>query len=79
MLKFNFAQRRDIESLQNWLDGNGSLAEEESAYLGHHEDLVSLAPAGDNATLQLETWVEAGLIQLWRKFSMVRGYCLALG
>lgn len=68
MLSLVPAQRRDVESLQNWLDGNGCLAEEESAYLSHHRELVSLAPAGDSAIMQLEAWVEDRLIQLWRKF-----------
>jgi hypothetical protein len=71
MLSINHAQQRDIESLQNWLEGNVCLSEEESAYLTHGRDLVSLAPVEDSATLQFETWVESGFIQLWRKFSTV--------
>jgi hypothetical protein len=71
MLALHPAQVRDVESLQNWLDGNGCLAEEESAYLAHRGELVSLAPAGDNAILQLEAWVEQGLVRLWRNFRKV--------
>jgi len=68
MLSRSPAQQRDVESLQNWLDGNGCLAEEECAYLAHQGELVSLAPAGDSAILQLEAWVEDRLIRLWRNF-----------
>ncbi len=71
MLALSPAQPRDVESLQNWLDGNGCLAEEESAYLAHRGELVSLTPAADNAVLQLETWVENRLIRLWPNFRKV--------
>ena len=72
MLNFGPAQRRDVESLQNWLDGTGCLAREEIAYLTHHRELVSLAPAGDNAVLQLEVWVEDKLIRFYRGFRKVK-------
>ncbi|KAK3936714.1 hypothetical protein QBC46DRAFT_461337 [Diplogelasinospora grovesii] len=68
MLSFGSAEGRDVRSLQNWLDGTGCLAREETAYLTHSRDLVSLAPAGDNAVLQLETWVEDKLIRFYRGF-----------
>jgi hypothetical protein len=73
MLSLIPAQHRDVESLQKWLDGNGCLTQEESAYLSYHGELVSLASAGDSATLQLEAWVEDRLIRLWRNFRKVRG------
>ncbi|KAJ9139048.1 hypothetical protein NKR19_g7574 [Coniochaeta hoffmannii] len=72
MLSLNPAQRRDVESLGNWLDGTGCVAGEETAYLGHHQDLVSLAPAGDNAVLQLEAWVEDKFIRFDRRFNKNR-------
>ncbi|KAI1104100.1 hypothetical protein F4804DRAFT_308229 [Jackrogersella minutella] len=62
MLCFDPAQRRDVESLQNWLSGTGCLAREEAVYLKKQE-LVCLAPAGDSATLQVEAWVEDKLIR----------------
>jgi len=68
MLSLSPAQQRDVESLKNWLDGNGCLTREESVYLAHHGELVALAPAGDSAILQLEAWVEDRLIRLWRNF-----------
>jgi hypothetical protein len=72
MLSLRPAERRDVESLNHWLDGNGCLAEEESAYLTHHGELVSLAPASDNAMLQIESWVEDKFIRLWSGFRKVR-------
>ena len=70
-LNLGTAQRRDIESLQNWLSGTGCLAREETAYLAHRE-LVSLAPAGDGAIVQLEALVETQLIRFYRGFRKVR-------
>ncbi|KAH8589516.1 hypothetical protein B0O99DRAFT_664524 [Bisporella sp. PMI_857] len=67
-----FAERTDVESLQNWLDGTGCLAREETAYLAHHRELVSLAPAADNAVLQFEAWVEDKLIRFYRDFRKSR-------
>ena len=55
---FGPACPRDIESLNNWLESAGSLAREETAYLAHSHELISLAPTGDSAMMQLETWVE---------------------
>ena len=72
MLSLGAAQQRDVKSLQNWLDGTGNLAREERAYLTHHRELVSLAPAGDSAIAQLEAWVEDKFIRLWRGFRKVR-------
>ncbi|KAK4076865.1 hypothetical protein Purlil1_12547 [Purpureocillium lilacinum] len=68
MLGLGSAQPRDVESLQNWLEGTGCLDREEAAYLTHRHDLTSLAPMGDTAVLQLETWIEDRLIRLWRGF-----------
>lgn len=72
MLSLGPAQKRDVESLQNWLDGNGCLTREECAYLEHDRELVSLAPAGDCAISQFEAWVEDKLIRLSGNFRMVR-------
>lgn len=66
------ANGRDIASLQNWVDGTGCLARDETAYLTCKDELVSLAPAMDSAVLQLETWVEDKLIRYWHGFRRVR-------
>jgi hypothetical protein len=72
MLNFGPARERDVESLQNWLDGTGCLAREERAYLTHYRELVSLAPTGDSAIVQLEAWVENKFIGLWPEFRNAR-------
>jgi hypothetical protein len=72
MLSFGPPQQRDVKNLQNWLDNTGYLAREERAYLTHHRELVSLAPVGDSAIVQLEAWVEDKFIRLWRDFGKVR-------
>ena len=72
MLSFGPAQQRDVESLQNWLDGTGCLAREETAYLTHDRELVSLAPPCDSAVSQLEVWVEDKLIRFCSGFRKVR-------
>ncbi|KAG8405055.1 hypothetical protein J3459_022263 [Metarhizium acridum] len=72
ILHFGPPQPRDVESLQNWLQGTGCLAREETAYLGHRPELVSLAPVGDSAMVQLEAWVEDKMIRLWPSFQKSR-------
>jgi hypothetical protein len=45
MLSYEAAKPRDISSLQNWVDGNGCIAREETAYLARHKDLLSVVSA----------------------------------
>ncbi|KNG47996.1 hypothetical protein DDE82_004440 [Stemphylium lycopersici] len=68
MLNSEGAEQRDLESLQNWLDGNACLARQESAYLDAPLDMVSLAPCKDSAVSQLEVWVENKLIRFYQNF-----------
>jgi hypothetical protein len=72
ILSFGPAQTRDITSLNNWVENTGCLAREETAYLTHYKELVSLAPAGDSTMMQFETWVEDKVIRFWPKFDKVR-------
>jgi hypothetical protein len=72
------AERRDVRSLRNWVAGTGSLARNETAYLAHLNELVSLTPVVDSAVTQLETWVEGKLIQYWRGFRRVRKHASLL-
>jgi hypothetical protein len=71
MLSLKDAQPRDIESLRNWLDGSGSLARDETAYLSCDRELVSLAPSGDSAILHIEAWVEDRIMWFWKGFRKV--------
>ncbi|ENH68039.1 hypothetical protein FOC1_g10001736 [Fusarium oxysporum f. sp. cubense race 1] len=47
-LTLSDAESRDVQSLRNWVDGNGCLAGNETSYLEHDRDLVSLVPTLDN-------------------------------
>lgn len=67
------AKPRDVQSLDNWLNGTGCLVREEAAYLTYKEELVSLAPSGDSALQQLEVWVEENLIRFYSSFRKVSG------
>ncbi|KAF3064949.1 hypothetical protein GL218_02145 [Daldinia childiae] len=54
-LYFESAPQRAISNLRNWISGTGCVARNETAYLEHDEDLVSLATSEDF----LVTWLEA--------------------
>lgn len=73
MLELKQAQRRDVRSLQNWLEGTACLAREETAYLAHDKELVTLAPTGDSALTQLEAWAGDKLVQFFRDDREVSG------
>lgn len=64
--------QRDVQALQNWLDGTGAVARDERAYLTHFQDLVTVAPTGDTAVVRLETWVEDQLIRYYSGFRQVQ-------
>jgi hypothetical protein len=71
MLSIDPAEARDIGSLQNWLNGTGCVARDETAYLAHSKELASLAPFRDSALARLEVWVEYALIRFYRGFRKV--------
>ena len=77
MLGFEAAKPRDVLSLQNWVDGNACLAREETQYLTHRKELLSVAPSDDRAVTRLEACVEDNLIRFYKGFREV-GIC-ALG
>ncbi|EMT67868.1 hypothetical protein FOC4_g10000677, partial [Fusarium odoratissimum] len=60
-LTLSDAESRDVQSLRNWVDGNGCLAGNETSYLEHDRDLVSLVPTLDNAVKRFESWIEERL------------------
>jgi len=49
------AKRQDIRSLQNWVEGTGSIARGEATYLQCDEDLFNLAGIEDSAISRIET------------------------
>ncbi|KAH7304139.1 hypothetical protein B0I35DRAFT_363654, partial [Stachybotrys elegans] len=73
------AKQRDVESLRNWVDNTGCVARDESKYLQHKGDLVSLATTTDNALDQIESWVENKLTDYSRSFrNKPRGHATSL-
>ena len=72
MLSLEAASSRDVSSLQNWLDGNGCLARQETAYLSRYDDLLTAASPGDQSVTSLEAWVEVTLVNVYRYLRKVR-------
>jgi len=72
MLSYTRANPREVESLQNWLEGTGCIDEDETSYLERRGDLVSLASSHDHAMKRLEDWVEDRLVQHYKGFRAVR-------
>jgi hypothetical protein len=72
MFELNNAIARDVQSLQNWLNGNSCLSWEESEYLNHKEDLLAVSHTEDDAAKRLEIWVENGIAQCRRRFGKAR-------
>ncbi|KAK4170902.1 hypothetical protein QBC36DRAFT_250540 [Triangularia setosa] len=58
VLNLEDASHRDVANLQNWVDGNGCIARQETAYLARAEDLLSVASPDDGATTWLGALVE---------------------
>jgi hypothetical protein len=58
------ASQQDITSIQNYLDGTGSIAVEESAFLSHPHDLANLIGALDNAATSIESLIERAAFRL---------------
>jgi hypothetical protein len=50
--------KRDIQSLNNWVEGTSCLSRLESLYLEDGEDLLNLTGTVDNAVTRIESVVE---------------------
>lgn len=60
VLDYRQARERDIASLEHWVEGTGSIARAETAFLRRHRDLVGIASSyGD-----LLSFLQTGLLQL---------------
>jgi hypothetical protein len=53
---------RHALSLQRWIKGNGCIAREESEFLSHSSDLLSLSSPEDDAVLWMERLVSGALV-----------------
>lgn len=52
------AEPRDINSINNWIDGTGSIARMESAFLQRPDDMSNLIGTPDSAVSYIEIAVE---------------------
>ena len=73
ILKFSAARSRDVSSLQNWVEGTGSLARDETAYLERGTDLMSIVSVEDDALGRCEASLENVIVQYFKRFRKVRG------
>jgi len=78
VLSFEAALDRDVANLQNWVDGNGCIAREETAYLARAEDLLSVISPDDNAVMWLRALVEDSRVYFRERFGQVRNPRFAL-
>jgi hypothetical protein len=78
VLSFEGASHRAVASLQNWVDGNGCIAREETAYLARAEDLLCVVSPDDNAVSSLGTLIEDSRVYFREKYGQVRNPRLAL-
>lgn len=62
--RFNAAKPRHINSIRNWIAGNGCIARPETKFLDHDDDLLTISPPEDGTLSSLENWVEDALIYL---------------
>ncbi|KAL2687961.1 hypothetical protein Neosp_005531 [[Neocosmospora] mangrovei] len=59
ILSFDRPLATHVLSLENWLQGNACIAREESRFLDHKEDLLTVAPLEDGVIYWLEMTVTA--------------------
>jgi hypothetical protein len=78
VLGFKAASDRDVVNLQNWVDGNGCIAREETAYLARAGDLLSVVSPDDNAVAWLGALVEDSCVYFRKRFGQVRNPRFAL-
>ncbi|KAL6798173.1 hypothetical protein J3E68DRAFT_399171 [Trichoderma sp. SZMC 28012] len=57
-LNLSIAPARPVSNLRNWVEGKGSIARVETAFLEHREDILTLAEPEDNIISWLETLAE---------------------
>jgi hypothetical protein len=78
VLGFESALDRDVVNLQNWVDGNGCIAREETAYLARAEDLLRVVSPDDNAVTWLGALVADSRVYFRERFGQVRNPRLEL-
>ncbi|KAI1327067.1 hypothetical protein F5Y16DRAFT_208553 [Xylariaceae sp. FL0255] len=74
---FSRAPSRDSVSLANWLSGTGCISRQETAYLEHEQDLLSVTGPRDRATSKVENWIEDILIEYLPRFRAMSAHTLS--
>ncbi|MCJ1236843.1 hypothetical protein MMC14_004825 [Varicellaria rhodocarpa] len=77
MLEFRDAIPRDISSLKHWVEGNASLARDETAYLERDTDLMSVVGVEDNALSRLLALLEHFLVRNFKRFRKNASFSLS--
>lgn len=67
-LLYNDASQRDVASLQNWIANTSCLSRDETQYLEHERELLTLASCNDSAIKRLESWVEDAIIRSYKDY-----------
>ncbi|KAG7008743.1 hypothetical protein G7Y79_00004g013270 [Physcia stellaris] len=62
------ASRKDITNLQNWVENTSNIARDETAYLSHSEDLMTLHCPPDDTMARLTPLIERAICSLYRLF-----------
>lgn len=73
VLNYESPRQEDILNLKNWIENTSCLAEEETAYLSQHKDLMTLNSASDDALASLVPLVEGLLRRVYRLLRKVCG------
>jgi hypothetical protein len=71
MVEMPSAPRQVVTSLRNWVEGNGSIAHEETEFLDYEHDLFTTAKGTDGAMSLLQPWIEAIAVRIYKLFRKV--------
>ncbi|KAK5630672.1 hypothetical protein RRF57_006387 [Xylaria bambusicola] len=73
------SSKREVQNLQHWIDGTGSIDRTESSYLMYSSDLVNIAGSGDTSTEYAEAaaeecvyWLETLLARIFPEIRIGR-------
>lgn len=70
-LESGIASRKDITNLQNWVDNTKNIAQDETAYLSHAGDLMTLHCPQDDTMARLTPLIERAMCCIYRLFGKV--------
>lgn len=71
ILAFDNPRKRDITNLRNWVENTSSLAQDETAYLLHPKDLMTILSPQDHTLSRLSPLLEGFIRTFHRVLSKV--------